>query len=147
MSDRVMNRPVSDTHPEARWVIWSRFLLSSVIVLALAGLGIANVVTYSRWHEVEDGVLWGARAEGVTALEVARGSAAAEAGVERGDVLIAVNGSPIQTPSEVVEHQHGSREGTRLAYTLLRLGTQQALEVALTPAPRGGPMYFVLAAV
>ena len=147
MSDVVMNRPAPDTHPEARWVIWSRFLLSSVVVIALAGLGIANVVTYSRWHEVEDGVLWGARAEGVTALEVARGSAAAAAGVERGDVLIAVNGSPIQSPSEVVEYQHGSREGTRLAYTLLRLGTQQALEVTLTPAPRGGPMYFVLAAV
>ncbi len=126
---------------------WGRFLLSSVVVIALAGLGIANVVTYSRWHEVEDGVLWGARAEGVTALEVARGSSAAAAGVERGDVLIAVNGSPIQSPSEVVEHQHDSREGTRLAYTLLRLGTQQALEVTLTPAPRGGPMYFVLAAV
>ena len=29
----------------------------------------------ARWHEVEDGVLWGARAEGVTAVEVAPGSA------------------------------------------------------------------------
>ena len=50
---------------------------------------------YSRWHEVEDGVLWGVRAEGVTAIEIARGSAAAEAGIQPGDVLIAVNGDPI----------------------------------------------------
>jgi len=145
MSEGVNKR--SAAHPEARWVVWGRFLLSSVVVVALAALGIANVVTYSRWHEVEDGVLWGARAEGVTALDVAPGSAAGAAGIARGDVLIAVNGSPIQAPSEVIEYQHGSREGTRLVYTLVRLGTQQALEVTLTPAPRGGPMYFVLAAV
>ena len=37
--------------------------------------------------------------------------------------------------------------GTRLSYTLLRLGTRQALEVSLAPAPRGNSMYFVLAAV
>src|SRR5262245_21095102 len=145
MSEGVNER--SAAHPEARWVVWGRFLLSSVVVVALAALGIANVVTYSRWHEVEDGVLWGQRAEGVTALEVARGSAAADAGVQRGDVLIAVNGVPIEAPADVVEYQHGSRTGTRLAYTLLRLGSQQALEVALLPAPRGGSMYFVLAAV
>jgi hypothetical protein len=96
---------------------------------------------------VEDGVLWASRAEGVTALEIARGSAAAEAGIQRGDVLIAVNGEPIEAPADVIEYQHGSRQGTRLSYTLLRLGAQQALQVALTPAPRGGSMYFVLAAV
>jgi len=147
MSEAPANRAAADAHPETRWVIWGRFVLSSLVVAVLAGLGVANVVTYSRWHEVEDGVFWGARAEGVTALEVAPRSAAASAGVERGDVLIAVNGSPVQSPADVVEYQHGSREGTRLSYTLLRLGTQQALEVSLSPAPRGGPMYFVLAAV
>jgi PAS domain S-box-containing protein len=121
--------------------------LSIVVIAGLSALGIANVATYSRWHEVEDGVFWGARAEGVTAIEVARGSAAASAGIRSGDVLIAVNGTPIQSPAEVIEYQHGSREGTRFTYTLLRLGTQQALDVSLTPAPTSGPMYFVLAAV
>jgi two-component system NtrC family sensor kinase len=62
-------------------------------------------------------------------------------------VLLAVNGSPVDTPADVVEYQHRSREATRLAYTLLRVGTRQVLEVTLTPAPRGSPMYFVLAAV
>ena len=62
-------------------------------------------------------------------------------------MLLAVNGSPVQTPAEVIEYQHRSHEGTRLAYTLLRLGTQQALQLTLTPAMRGGSMYFVLAAV
>ena len=92
--DGVGTRP-AETRPETRWVVWGRTLLASLVVAALCTLGIANVVTYSRWHEVEDGVLWGARAEGVTALEIAANSAAAQAGVQAGDVLIAVNGVPI----------------------------------------------------
>jgi PAS domain S-box-containing protein len=139
--------PTHAERPEARWLAWARSLFAVVVVVVLVALGVANVATYSRWHEVEDGVLWGARAEGVTATEIVAGSAAAAAGIERGDVLLAVNGSPVSTPADVVESQHRSHEGTRLHYTLLRLGTQQGLEVSLAPPPRGSPMYFVLAAV
>ena len=67
--------------------------------LSSAGLGVANIVTHAKWHEVEDGVFWGARAEGVTAVEVAAGSAGARAGIERGDLLLAVNGAPIRDAS------------------------------------------------
>src|SRR3954463_1695841 len=132
---------------EARWLAWGRSLFAVAVVIVLVILGIANVAMYSRWHEVEDGVLWSARAEGVTASDVVAGSAAATAGIERGDVLLAVNVEPVLSPAEVVEYQHRSHAGTRLAYTLLRLGTRQGLEVSLTPAPRGGSLYFVLAAV
>jgi PAS domain S-box-containing protein len=132
---------------EARWLVWGRSVFAVTVVGLLVALGIANVALYSRWHEVEDGVLWSARAEGVTATDVATGTAAAVAGIQRGDVLLAVNGSPVQTPSDVVEYQHLGHAGTRLVYTLLRLGTRQPLELALTPAPRGSSMYFVLAAV
>src|SRR5207237_10330091 len=74
-------------------------------------------------------------------------SAAAAAGIERGDVLIAIDGASIETPADVVEHEHRGVAGTRLNYTLLRLGTRQALEVSLAPAPQGSTMYFVLAGV
>ena len=132
---------------EARWLAWGRSAFAVVVVLVLITLGIANVAVYSRWHEVEDGVLWGGRAEGVTAVEVAPASSAAAAGIQRGDVLLAVNGSPVERPAEVVDYQHHSQDGTRLVYTVLRLGTRQALEIPLAPARGGGPMYFVLAAV
>src|SRR5581483_4653768 len=99
------------------WFVWGRSAFAVLVVLLLAGLGVANIAMHGRWHEVEDGVLWGARAEGVVALEVAPGSAAAAAGVERGDVLLAVNGAPIESPSDVIEFQHQSRQGTRLSYT------------------------------
>jgi PAS domain S-box-containing protein len=143
-----MSEPIHSAPPvESPWLTWGRSVFALIIVGILLVLGAANIGTRARWHEVEDGVLWGARAEGVTALEIARGSAAAAAGIQRGDVLLAVNGSPVVTPADVVEFQHSGQEGTRLKYTLLRLGTQQALEVALAPTPRGSSMYFVLAAV
>src|SRR5262252_775791 len=132
---------------EARWLVWGRSVFAVGVVVVLIVLGVANVVMYSRWHEVEDGVLWSTRAEGVTASEVVPGSAAAAAGIRRGDVLLAVNGAEVTMPADVVEYQHQSRAGTRLTYTLLRLGTRQALEVSLAPAPRGSSLYFVLAAV
>src|SRR5882672_7652783 len=144
MADSVMSHaePV-----EARWLVWGRSALAVTVVVVLVALALANVALYSRWHEVEDGVLWNGRPEGVTAGEVLPGSPAAAAGIERGDVLLAVNGSPVQSPSDVVEYQHRGHAGTRLVYTLLRSGTRRPLELALAPAPRGNSIYFVLAAV
>src|SRR4029453_2192102 len=60
---------------EARWLIWGRSAFAVSVVVVLVTLGVANVALYSRWDEVEDGVLWGARAEGVTAIDVLAGSA------------------------------------------------------------------------
>src|SRR2546423_11156190 len=88
---------------EGRWTAWGRSGLAVAVVAVLMVLGVANIATHVRWHEVEDGVLWTARAEGVTAAEVAPGSTAEAAGIQRGDVLLAVNGSPVPTPRDVVE--------------------------------------------
>jgi two-component system, NtrC family, sensor kinase len=118
-----------------------------IVATILMALGIANIATRARLHEVEDGVLWAERSEGVTAAEVAADSAAGEAGIERGDVLVAVNGEPVESRAEVLEYQHRAREGTRLTYTLLRLGDQRALDVSLAPVAPPGSMYFVLAGV
>jgi signal transduction histidine kinase len=133
--------------PEPIWRSWARSIFVLTIVTVLVALGIANVVMRARWHEVEDGVLWGARSQGVTAVEVAADSPGAAAGVRAGDILLAVNGVPIESPADVVEFQHRSTSGTRLAYTLLRIGSREALEVPLAEAARPTSMYFVLAGV
>src|SRR5260221_9485321 len=79
---------------ESRWLVWGRSAFVVAVTLVLLTLGVANVTLYSRWHEVEDGVQWDARPEGVTAVEIADGSAAAVWGRLRGDVVVAVEGVP-----------------------------------------------------
>src|SRR5262245_41046611 len=103
-----MSDPLIPSAPstESPWLVWGRSAFALAVVAILLALGVANIVTRARWHEVEDGVLWAARAEGVTAVEVARGSAADAAGIRRGDLLLAINGSPIEMPAEVVDVQH-----------------------------------------
>src|SRR4051812_37413947 len=106
---------------EPRWRTWMRPMVVVLIAAILVGLGVANIVMRARWHEVEDGVLWGARTQGVTAVEVAPESPAALAGIRAGDILLAVNGAPVESPADVVEYQHRSSAGTRLGYSVLRL--------------------------
>ncbi len=132
---------------EPLWRAWARPVFIVAVVAVLVGLGVANVAMRAKWHEVEDGVLWGARSQGVTALEVAPDSPAAASGVRPGDVLLAVNGAAVEAPADVVEYQHSGMAGTTLSYTILRIGSREALEVSLAEAARPASMYFVLAAV
>ncbi|MGE5244469.1 MAG: ATP-binding protein [Betaproteobacteria bacterium] len=146
MADSIHVAPVDDQF-DSPWLAWGRSVFAAIVVVVLFALGLANVQMRARWHEVEDGVLWAARAEGVTAVEIAAGSAAERAGIRRGDILVAVNRTPVDTPADVIEFQHGGHSGTRLTYDLLRLGTKQALQVTLAPAPEGTWLYFALAGV
>jgi len=139
--------PVHSGSRRPIWPTWAHSAWAVAVVAVLAALGLANISMRLGAHDVEDGVLWGERDEAVVALEVASGSAGAEAGIQPGDVLLAVNGSPIDSPADVVEYQHEGRDGTRLEYTLVRLGTRQALNVTLAPLRTPRAMYFVLASV
>ncbi len=132
---------------ETRWFAWGRSVLAVALVLVLLGLGISNIALRARWHPVEDGVLWGARTEGVTAVEVAPASGGAAAGIQRGDVLLAVDSVPVRTPDEVLDYQRHADPGRPLTYTLARLGDQRVLDVSLASAPRLGSLYYVLATV
>src|SRR5436190_700261 len=119
--------------PHRRVLAWGRSLFALAVVAVLLVLGLANIAMRAQSHQVEDGVLWQARPEGVTAAEVAANSPADAAGIARGDVLIAVNGSPVERPAEVLALEYRSSAGTRLSYTIVRLGAQQALDIALAP--------------
>src|ERR1035437_9943261 len=135
MSDLTVNSA------ERPWLAWGQSLFALSVVVVLIALGVANVALNARWHEVEDGVLWSPGAGGVTAVDIADGSAADVAGMRRGDVLLTVNDSPVHTPGGVIEYQPRSHEGPPLPYPVLRLGPRQSIDISLAPAPRGSPMY------
>src|SRR5512136_168023 len=126
-----------------------RSLLGIAIVAVLLPLGIANMYARATWNEVEDGILWVAKPEGVVAAELAPKGAGLAAGVRTGDVLLAIDNQAIDRPGDVVAFLHASKEGTALRYTLARQGRDpQLVTVELAPVPQGNrALYFVLASV
>jgi two-component system, NtrC family, sensor kinase len=119
-----------------------------VVVSALLCLGAANIASRVQWHEVEDGVLWRATADGVVVSEIARGTPAAASGLKQGDLLLAIDDQPVQHVDEVVEALHRADGDATLRYTVLRLGTREVLDMRVAPIPNGpSGLYFVLAAV
>ena len=93
--------------PHRRVLLWGRSLFALVVVAVLLVLGVANIAMRAQSHRSKTACCGQARAEGVTAAEVTAGiRPPARAGIERGDVLLAVNGSPIERPADVVSPQH-----------------------------------------
>ena len=126
---------------------WSHATLAITVVVSLLSLAAANIAR-SNWTEVEDGVLWVSSPEGLMATEVASASAAERARIRVGDLLLAIDGRPVDSPSEVIEALHQSTRGTQLEYVVLSLGAQELRQVTLQLVPRSNlTLYFVLAAV
>src|ERR1051326_705455 len=127
--------------------IWLQSTSTSLVVAALLCLAALNVIQRASWSEVEDGVLWCNHDGEVVAVEVARDTAAARAGIHSGDILQAINGKDGETVADVVDVLHQSADGTRLSYTLLRQAQHDLAIVQLPPIPSSPRLYFTLAAV
>ena len=76
---------------------WGLFALVGVLLC----FGALNIAVRATSHKLEDGVLWEARPEGVTAADVAARGGAMAAGIRPGDVLVAIDGAPIETVEDV----------------------------------------------
>ena len=127
---------------------WGVSLLAVGVVSVLLCLAAANVVVRANWSEAEDGVLWVGQTEGLVATAIDPSSAGAAAGVLEGDVLLSVDGRPVETRSDILDVLHESRAGSELTYTVLRGGTHELYELTLQPSPSSDlPVYFVLVGV
>src|SRR6476660_4071692 len=89
---------------------WGVFALVGVLLC----FGALNIAVRATWHKLEDGVLWEARPEGLIAADVAVRSTAMAAGIRRGDLLIAIDGAPVETPDAVDRALGRSRSNERL---------------------------------
>src|SRR6185503_10483317 len=127
---------------------WFAPLLPVLVVVGLVSLGAANVASRLAWHEVEDGVLWAVRAEGVVAADIADDTPAAAVGLQRGDLLIAIDDRPVDDLKDVVAALHAAAPGSLLRYTVLRLGSRAVAALRVAPVPgRPGALYYALASV
>lgn len=123
-------------------------LATLAIAGVLLGFGIANIVIRSTWHEVEDGVLWVQRPEGVTAVEVAPGTAGERAGIQPGDVVEAIDRHRVVRPADVIDVLHAAKEGQRSRYLISRGDRTSFVTLRLERVPQGNrDLYYVLAAV
>ena len=127
---------------------WTQPGLPVLVVALLLTLGIANIVSRATFTEAEDGVLWALSAEGVVAAEIADATPAADVGVQRGDVLLAIDDRPIESVEDVVAALHAAALGSSARYTILRLGAREVIDLRIAPIPNGArPLYFVFAGI
>jgi len=63
--------------------------------------------------------------DGVYVMDVAKGSAAEQAGLQKGDFITKVNGAPVSTGTEMVEKVASLRPGDNIALTYTRNGAEK----------------------
>ncbi|CAN5767734.1 hypothetical protein BH24ACI4_BH24ACI4_14090 [soil metagenome] len=141
---------MTDVHMRAgvRLRAWLRLAAQAAVVGVLLCLAIANISLRAQAGEVEDGALWRAQGEGLTAQTIAAGSPAARAGLRPGDVLIVLDGQLVGSEGDRLAILHRLRSGDSVTYTVARLRSQEMVSVLLEPVPTGSrSLYFALASV
>jgi hypothetical protein len=79
-------------------------------------------------------------AEGVPVLRVVAGGPAAEAGIQPGDVIYSVDGSPIKLTADLLAHVADKRPGDRLAVHLQSPSGSRTVEIVLGATPEEVPL-------
>lgn len=75
------------------------------------------------------------QAEGALISDIAPNSPAARAGLERGDVIVAVNGKRVQSPQELQRLVAGLQPGAAANLTIMRNGQEQTVSARVTEMP------------
>lgn len=110
--------------------------------LALASLGVYNIVLKATWSLMDDGVFWKTAPQGLVAARIAAGGPGDRAGVRAGDILLAVDEQEVLSQTDL-ETTLGSRSvGETVTYRLLRAEEMQQLVVPVEPLPQGNVSAF-----
>jgi putative serine protease PepD len=72
---------------------------------------------------------------GVGVVSVVKGSGAARAGIQHGDVIVAVNGMPTPSQGELAKALAGVKPGDTVKVTLLRSGGRRTVDLRLGELP------------
>jgi Do/DeqQ family serine protease len=105
----------------------------------LAKKVVADIIQYGSAKRAYLGVMFGSsnisdeereknnikEGDGVYVMDVSKGSAAEEAGVQKGDFITKVNGASVSTGTEMVEKIAAHRPGDKIALTYTRNGAEK----------------------
>jgi two-component system, NtrC family, sensor kinase len=109
------------------------------VVLALATLAAVifawlNFVQRQTFESPDDGVAWQDTAHGPEAWKFAPSSPAARAGVRAGDILLGINGIPVNSQVQITKRLWRAGVWTQVRYKLLRNGREFETLVVTAPA-------------
>jgi PAS domain S-box-containing protein len=91
-----------------------------LVTLTMTVLAALNFGQRTRYVPVWDGVQWDVTPDGVLASLVIFGSPANRSGIRAGDILLSINGTPVQNLTDVSKSLFRSKPGTALRYELQR---------------------------
>ena len=113
------------------------FRFTTVVVtllsLGLAVCGYLSIQQQITYRLPSDGVAWVDSANGVQAWLVTPSSAAEASGIHQGDVLRAIDGTPVAKADEVARTVYQAGIGAKLAYELDRGGKSVEAQVTVLP--------------
>src|SRR6185437_13194487 len=110
--------------------------LLAVLTLTAFVFGCLNFVQRSQFAMPDDGVAWLDSPSGVQAWRVKPTSPAAEAGIQPGDVVSAVNGVAVQRATQVTQQLSRAGIWTNVPYQLIRDGVSFQANVLTAPAEK-----------
>ncbi len=108
----------------------------ALLTIAAIVFAVLNFQQRRHFNLPDDGVVWWDAAAGVTARQVTPGSAAAKAGIEPGDVLVAISGAPVTRATDVTRDLYRAGLWRQLNYRVLRQGESMVVPVVTEPAPK-----------
>jgi PAS domain S-box-containing protein len=112
-------------------------LVVGTVAFALAALGVYNIARKASFTLLDDGIFWVDAPQGVVAARVAPGAPGAQAGIQAGDILLALDDEEVRRATEVEEALARGARGSRARYQVLRAEEKRALEVTVKPLPQG----------
>jgi PAS domain S-box-containing protein len=121
-------------------------LLATVLAIstvALVILAVFNFLQESQYQQPDDGVLWtevsaiasGRAVDGLVAEHVRAGGPGALAGIEPGDLLIAVNNHPVEIAADFDRELKHTDVYGKANYTIIRRGIALDAPVVVIPIP------------
>ena len=116
---------------------WAGLALSLAMICgssaALAADGWLGIISQSLTPELQDGLDY--RGEGVLVNRVVEDSPANRAGIEKGDVIVSVEGRSVNSPDDLAQRIRSEGSGTEVSIRIYRDGERRTLTARLSSRP------------
>jgi serine protease Do len=122
--------PTSEV-PQGSWVI-ANGATSRTRRRLLAGIISAKIREIPAFGGAALGVMFSAKSKNLEIEEVSKKSGAEEAGLEKGDVIVALDGKPLKTLSEIMDILKDRKEGSTVKLSYQRKNVETTVDVRLS---------------